>query len=229
MVKHEYCGGSGYGAEEICYRFSSWGLGRQSFCLSWEYFVFVKPFTPCICSLNFAIWVFLINPRLVCVCVDFIWFQFMGTKTAVLAHLHQAQGEPSPDPAILVFKFDPNLELVNRSHFSHFAFNLWLNVPNSVPLRQNQFLWGWLWSMRTSQRLSQARVKPLGKSLGNSWVEGVVFSHGSHPRNECWIPTLSSQLQPLRGWVGLGGTGRAAGSNAAEPPLVKVSALKSTF
>lgn len=60
----------------------------------------------------------------------------MGTKTAVLAHLHQAQGEPSPDPAILVFKFDPNLELVNRSHFSHFAFNLWLNVPNSVPGRQ---------------------------------------------------------------------------------------------
>lgn len=78
MVKHEYCEGSGYGAEEICYRFSSWGLGRQSFCLSWEYFVLVKPFTPSIYSLNFAVWVFLVYPRLVCVLI--LFYRFYGYK-----------------------------------------------------------------------------------------------------------------------------------------------------
>lgn len=70
-VKHEYCEGSGYGAEEICCRFSSWGWGRQSFWLSREYFEFVEPFTPCISSFSSVGWVFLISPRLVCVVILF--------------------------------------------------------------------------------------------------------------------------------------------------------------
>lgn len=138
--------------------------------------------------------------------VDSILFEFMGTKMAVLAHLHKVQAEARPDSAILVFKFHPRLELVIWHLFSHSAFNLWPNVPNSVPVRQKQFLWGWLRPVRTSQTLSQAQVKPLGKSLGNSWADGVVFKHRPHPRNECWSHTLSSQLQPLRNWEELGAT-----------------------